>query len=206
MVYQLVSNGDVPDEDYFNGALMKQTVIVCTSGTRPSSPVAGMTIFETDTKMERRYTGSAWKASGVLPYVLLHKTTASISNNSVTTINWSSEGRDLWNMWSSGSASLITVPYDGDYEVFLSVRFASQGTVSGYRQCRIDVGGAEQNVMNLAPTTALNSTNVVVNLFHPMTLTAGEQIECKVYQNSGGALDIISPTRVLVKMVSEGAV
>lgn len=58
-MYQLVANGDVPDASYFNG-IMKQTVIVCTSGTRPSSPNEGMTIYETDTDLMLVYTGSAW--------------------------------------------------------------------------------------------------------------------------------------------------
>ncbi len=64
MVYQLVSNGDVPDETYFNDALMKQAVIVCTSGTRPAGPPEGMTIYETDTKLHMVYDGAAW----VCPY------------------------------------------------------------------------------------------------------------------------------------------
>jgi hypothetical protein len=54
VTYQLVSNGDVPDESYFN-ALMQQGVIVCTSGTRPGSPLNGMCIFETDTSLFRSY-------------------------------------------------------------------------------------------------------------------------------------------------------
>jgi hypothetical protein len=61
VVYQLVANGNVPDEDYFNNALMKQAVIVCTSGTRPSSPVEGMTIYETDTDRHMVYSGSGWE-------------------------------------------------------------------------------------------------------------------------------------------------
>lgn len=59
MVYQLVSNGDVPDEDYFN-ALMQQSMVPCTSGTRPSSPTTGQPIYETDTKLIRVYDGSTW--------------------------------------------------------------------------------------------------------------------------------------------------
>lgn len=43
-----------------NTYLMKQAVIVCTAATRPGSPVEGMTIFETDTDKEYRYTGAAW--------------------------------------------------------------------------------------------------------------------------------------------------
>jgi hypothetical protein len=43
-----------------NDYLMKQSVITCTSGTRPSSPVEGMTIFETDTDCYATYDGSGW--------------------------------------------------------------------------------------------------------------------------------------------------
>ncbi len=43
-----------------NTYLMKQTVIVCTSGTRPASPVAGMTIYETDVNLYAVYNGTSW--------------------------------------------------------------------------------------------------------------------------------------------------
>lgn len=61
MVYQLKANGDVPDESYFNDALMNQTVIVCTSGTRPASPPEGMTIWQTDVNNHGVYDGSSWQ-------------------------------------------------------------------------------------------------------------------------------------------------
>lgn len=75
MVYTLVTNGTVPDEAYFNNALMKQTVIVCTSGTRPASPPEGMTIYETDTDRRLVWDGSAWQ-------VLMQLTTTSY------TVSW----------------------------------------------------------------------------------------------------------------------
>jgi hypothetical protein len=34
--------------------------IICTSTTRPASPFEGQTIYETDTDLEQRWTGSAW--------------------------------------------------------------------------------------------------------------------------------------------------
>lgn len=43
-----------------NTYLMQQSVIICTSGTRPGSPVNGMTIYETDTACQARWNGSAW--------------------------------------------------------------------------------------------------------------------------------------------------
>ena len=38
--------------------------IICTSSTRPASPFEGQTIYETDTDLEQRWTGSAWVVSG----------------------------------------------------------------------------------------------------------------------------------------------
>lgn len=43
-----------------NTYLMNQSVITCTSSTRPGSPSEGMTIYETDTDMTRQYNGSSW--------------------------------------------------------------------------------------------------------------------------------------------------
>lgn len=205
MAFKTWSAGDVLTASDVNTYLGQQSVIVCTSGTRPSSPVEGMTVYETDTDMLRSYTGSAWQwTPGLKPHVLLAKTTASVANNTMTTINWTSEVKDVGNMWSAGSSSLITIPYDGVYRVELIVRWASQTTAAGLRVARIDVGGVEQMTFYLPTTSALNATNVITPLSYVMQMTAAEQIECKVYQNSGGALDIISNTRVLVEMISEG--
>jgi hypothetical protein len=60
VAYTIVANGDSPNADYFNNSLMRQTVVKCTSGTRPASPDEGMIIFETDTNCGRLYTGTGW--------------------------------------------------------------------------------------------------------------------------------------------------
>lgn len=204
MAFKTFSNGSVLTDTDLNDYLMVQSVIVCTTGTRPASPVTGMTVFETDTKLYRRYNGSAWKhILNSRPMIMLTKGTASISNNSLTKISWDSDYHDDYGMWSSGTVVTIPSGMGAIWNVILSVRWASQTTVSGYRQCRIDVNGAEQNVFNLAPTTALNSTNVVTHLTHPMELQAGDQVEAQVYQNSGGALSIIGPTRMVLTYENE---
>lgn len=62
-----------------NDKLMKQAVIQCTAATRPSSPVSGMTIWQTDTKTYAVY-GTAWCET--TPYsatVATSETTASTS-------------------------------------------------------------------------------------------------------------------------------
>lgn len=51
--------GDVLTAAQVNDYLMEQAVIACTSGTRPSSPNEGMTIYQTDTDTYAVY-GTAW--------------------------------------------------------------------------------------------------------------------------------------------------
>ena len=70
MAFKVFTNGSVlPDTD-LNTYLMQQVIIVCTSGTRPASPVNGMHIYETDTGKLQKWNGSAWKpvASGRSTY------------------------------------------------------------------------------------------------------------------------------------------
>lgn len=54
------SDGAALPASDIDGYLMAQCVIQCTSGTRPSSPHEGMTIYETDTDLYKHYSGSAW--------------------------------------------------------------------------------------------------------------------------------------------------
>lgn len=60
MAFKTFTNGAVLSDTDLNDYLMKQAVIVCTSGTRPGSPVEGMVVYETDTDRLSGYTGSAW--------------------------------------------------------------------------------------------------------------------------------------------------
>lgn len=60
MPFKTFNAGDVLTAADVNDYLMEQAVITCTSGTRPSSPAEGMTIYETDTDKILSYSGSAW--------------------------------------------------------------------------------------------------------------------------------------------------
>lgn len=60
MAFKTFIDGNVLTETDLNDYLMRQSVIACTSGSRPSSPVEGMTIYETDTDLLLTYSGSAW--------------------------------------------------------------------------------------------------------------------------------------------------
>jgi hypothetical protein len=61
MAFKTFVAGDILTAGQVNDYLMKQAVIVCTSGTRPSSPPEGMVIYETDTNWIMVYDGTAWQ-------------------------------------------------------------------------------------------------------------------------------------------------
>lgn len=60
------ANGDILTASDVNGYLMQQSVITCTSGSRPASPVNGMTIYQTDLRAFAVYdsAGAAWRRAG----------------------------------------------------------------------------------------------------------------------------------------------
>jgi hypothetical protein len=64
MAFKTFAPGVLTSSD-MNTFLMRQAVIVCTSSTRPASPNAGMTIYETDTNSLAIYTGTAWIYRGL---------------------------------------------------------------------------------------------------------------------------------------------
>jgi hypothetical protein len=61
MAFKTFTAGSVLTASGVNTYLAKQAVIVCTSGTRPSSPVQGMVIFETDTNKVLAWTSTLWQ-------------------------------------------------------------------------------------------------------------------------------------------------
>ena len=60
MAFKIFAGGATLPAADLNDYLMEQSIIVCTSGTRPSSPAEGWTIYETDTDLYLMYSGSAW--------------------------------------------------------------------------------------------------------------------------------------------------
>jgi hypothetical protein len=44
-----------------NTYLAKQVIVICTSGSRPSSPAEGWHVYETDTDAIAKYNGSGWE-------------------------------------------------------------------------------------------------------------------------------------------------
>ena len=133
-MYTLLVTGDVPGASTYFNPLLQQTIIPCTSGTRPSSPNDGMMTYETDAgpgMFRYREAGlGLWRSPiSAVPLCVLTKTTTTISNNSLTSLTSWTDLVDDWNMYP-GSGSVITVPYAGFYMVTLEVRWTSQATAS----------------------------------------------------------------------------
>jgi hypothetical protein len=59
--FKLWSTNELATSSDVNTYLMKQTIITCTSGTRPASPVNGMHIYQTDSSQLLKWNGSSWE-------------------------------------------------------------------------------------------------------------------------------------------------
>lgn len=95
MGYKLWTTNELLTSSDVNTYLSKQGVIVCTSGTRPSSPPEGMLIYETDTNLYKSYNTSWETLGGVLTATYTPTLTATSSPNLGT--GGTAEGRyTLW--------------------------------------------------------------------------------------------------------------
>lgn len=193
MAFKTFTAGSVLTAADVNDYLMKQTVIVCTSGTRPGSPNEGMTIFETDTDRLQVYDGSAWSEIGInatsLPRCSATRgTTQTIANNTGNVlVSWTSENYDVGGMFSPTSTTLGTVPSGrgGIYLISATIQFNTNST--GYRALYVNVGGSTR-VRHTSNAVSGNPTRLTVTTIQEAT--AGQSITIGVFQNSGDPLDI----------------
>lgn len=197
MGYKLWANEEVLASADLNNHLMKQSIVVCTSGTRPSSPPEGMTIYETDTDKYQGFDGSNWQEIFLLnpPRAeVARSSTQSIPNETQTTMVWQTSVYNVRNMWSSGvNPSRVTVPtgMDGLYSVTTTVEFDHEpdpASGSGTRQVAIMRNGSI--VGRLITTNAGTGQASRVFYTREIRAVAGDYFEAAVYQNSGSAIVI----------------
>jgi hypothetical protein len=119
-----------------NEYLMKQSVIVCTSSTRPSSPVEGMTIYQTDTDNQWFYDGATWlPATGLQPVKPTSATNGTVSghvvviSNAVTSVTvngvFSSRYDNYLIQMNGGTLSAST-------DIFLRMSTGGTASTTGY--------------------------------------------------------------------------
>lgn len=193
MAFKTFTAGSVLTAADVNDYLMEQAVITCTSGTRPSSPNEGMTIFETDTDKMMIYNGAAWSELGIIGTSLprcsaSRGTTQSIANNTGDVqVSWTVENYDVGAMFAATSTTLATIPTGkgGLYLVGTSIEFDTNAT--GYRALYFDKNGSTQvrHTSNAVSGNPTRLTGVTV-----MNCAAGDTISIGVFQNSGGSLNI----------------
>lgn len=88
---------------------------ICTSSTRPASPVDGSMIYETDKNRVRVYNGSGWDlAAGSCGAVATGSHT--VANTVTSTLSFATEVSDTDSVFTAGG-NTFTVPDDGMYAV-----------------------------------------------------------------------------------------
>ena len=131
--------------------LMKQAVIVCTSGTRPASPVQGMVIFETDTNKLRIYTDTWDVAPGQL-------VTSTSGANTVT----STGGTEVIGTGAGLTIASVSLSSTRPYRVeWTGSILSSVGTAAGVGRVRAATG------------TVLTSSTQVVDMQAYLAITGG---------------------------------
>jgi hypothetical protein len=123
---------------------------------------------------------------GVAAY---HNANQSINNNTDTSLALNSERFDDAAFHdNSTNNSRLTVPtgYTGWYAISGNCQYANNST--GLRQTSIMVDGTTYLAVNLQP--AVSGATTIVNVSCVYYLTAGQYIELRGYQTSGGSLNV----------------
>jgi hypothetical protein len=192
MAFKTFTAGEILTASDVNTYLMKQSVITCTSGTRPSSPTEGMIIYETDTDMVRVYSGAAWQEVALLNpprCVVQREVTQSLTSGTTSAIIWDTEVTDSHTMWTvSPNPTRVVIPSGGDgiYLIGAAAEFAPHAT--GNRQIAVDVSGTT-TVRQTIPSIG-SGLGTRVNISYASQLSAGQYVEITARQDSGGALNL----------------
>lgn len=101
------------------------------------------------------------------------------------------------------SGSTITVPTAGEYEIGISLRYASQATAAGVRIARFNVNGADAGFLVVPTTTGLNATNITAAFVSRLVLNAGDQVVFQGLHTAGAALALGSPSHAWIDRVPQ---
>ena len=174
-----------------NTYLMRQAVITCTSGTRPTSPSAGMVIFETDTTRLMAYNGSAWAELGMLDpprCQMMRETTQSLASGAQVAIQWDTEVQNTHGMWSAGNPSRITIPANGGGTYLIGGAASFDANGSGNRQLMVVISGTT-HIRQSIPSIG-SGLPTRVNISYMARLNPGQYVEIHARQDSGSTLNL----------------
>lgn len=194
MGYKTWSPGDVLTATEVMTYLMKQVVVTCTSGTRPSSPPEGMVIFETDTDRIYVYNGTAWveftRALRPAQAIVSRPAAQSVgSGGTGTAISFTSEDVDTASMVDLvGSATNVVIPFTGTYAITGAMTYAAGAT--GTRSAAIYRGGVLAAEQKRPASNSSDPVTVGVDLL----LTASDVITLVAFHTQGAALNVSNST------------
>lgn len=198
-LYALVQGAVAPGEPVYaryDDRLDRDTVIRCTSGTRPTSPLDDQLIYETDTERIMRYhlATTTWIiVGGALSHFIARQNAVTATVNNVdTTVVFQAEDLDPDSQYNSATG-VFTCSKPGIWLFTASLRFASNAT--GIRLCRItnSNGITSQSSVTSAALAGTGecSTSMIMNV------TVGQTIQVKALQSSGGALNTLGDNTCL---------
>lgn len=134
--------------------------------------------------------------------IVTHSTTISSNNNSETLASWDTEptNGDIRAFHSTATTSRLTVPtgYGGIYDGVAIVAFSGNST--GLRQVKVYTDGGTTLVGAASLGAPGMSSSVFLACPFSAVLTAGQYVEAKIVQVSGGALTF-TPTQFWMKRV-----
>ena len=119
----------------------------------------------------------------------------SLADATNTAIPWTSEVEDPENLHSNTvNNTRITVPTGvSRVRPVGTVTFASNST--GLRQIQFVLNGSSVEGIGTTSIGANASGTTTINISgYPISVSPGDYVECKAYQNSGGSLNIVSGT------------
>ena len=124
--------------------------------------------------------------------MLINSANISISNASQTTLTWDSEEIDVDGYHSTATnTGRTTIPTGKTGKFLISAQLRFSPSATGRRILYIYKNGTTELWSAQVNGTATNDTVFTGN--YVISLTAGDYLECRTYQNSGGALDLQGP-------------
>lgn len=168
----------------FNGpSITNKPFQICTSTTRPSSPVDGMQIFETNTHKMRVYTNipvntpKRWvlMPGGIVPTCRLTQTVGQRILSGGSVLQWDVTEEETETMLNTSGRTEVIIPEDGLYDVSSAIAWNPSDIFGDNAYTEILVNGTT--------TQYVQSQFIRGNIFNPgfsQTVFAGGRIRLKI--------------------------
>lgn len=135
--------------------------------------------------------GMVAEADRTLAPTASRSTAQTIPTSTQTAIVFDTVDSDGWNCWDlSPNPTRLTAPVTGRY--FITANVSYEAASAGHRAINILKNGTTELARSdFSPVSNSIDTHTTVNT-HAVTLTKGDYVELRVWQNSGSDLDIMA--------------